>query len=51
MKENDLIFIDEKYGEHERQSFDLFIPAGYGDRDGLILFIHGGAWIAGVKEQ
>ena len=40
---------DEAYGEHERQKFDLAVPK---DRSchGLILFIHGGAWIAGDKE-
>lgn len=38
------------YGGHERQRYDLLIPADYEERRGLILFIHGGAWIAGDKE-
>ena len=50
MEEKDLVFIDERYGDHERHTFDLTIPAGYGDWHGLILFIHGGAWIAGSKD-
>ena len=40
---------DEAYGEHERQKFDLAVPKDRGCH-GLILFIHGGAWIAGDKE-
>ena len=42
--------INAPYGEHERQRFDLLIPADYENRHGLILFIHGGAWIGGDKD-
>lgn len=45
---NDLFF-DVTYGTHERNKLDLCIPK-YTDEAGLILFIHGGAWVAGDKE-
>ena len=32
-----------------RQTFDLYIPADKGSTLGLILFIHGGAWVGGDK--
>lgn len=45
-------YMNEKYGTDTRQSMNLYIPK---DTDngtcGLILFIHGGAWIAGNKED
>ncbi len=37
------------YGQHERNVMDLYIPDETGDTTGLILFIHGGAWIGGDK--
>ena len=41
-------FYDLAYGDHERQIYDLALPAeGCG---GLILFLHGGAWIHGNKD-
>lgn len=40
---------DLKYGEHQRQVLDLNIPKENDGEIGLILFIHGGAWIAGDK--
>lgn len=36
---------------HERQKLDLFIPAGATHPLPLIIWIHGGAWKAGSKEQ
>ena len=50
MEEKGLLFADQPYGAHERQRFDLCLPRDHRDRSGLILFIHGGAWIAGDKE-
>lgn len=44
-------FFDMSYGTHERQIVDLFIPEGASGDLGLVLFIHGGAWIAGDKES
>ena len=40
-------FFDLRYGEHERQVCDLALPGEC--CGGLILFIHGGAWIYGDK--
>lgn len=36
---------------HERQKLDLFIPAGATNPLPLIVWIHGGAWKAGSKDQ
>jgi acetyl esterase/lipase len=36
---------------HERQKLDLFIPPGATNARPLIVWIHGGAWQAGSKEQ
>ncbi len=44
-------FFDMSYGTHERQVVDLFIPNDASGDLGLVLFIHGGAWIAGDKES
>lgn len=42
-------FEDVSYGEHERQVLDLYIPEENDGTVGLILCIHGGAWIGGDK--
>lgn len=39
------------YGNHERQVLDLNIPKDNDGEIGLVLFIHGGAWIMGDKES
>lgn len=44
-------FFDVAYGSHERQVVDLCIPEDASGDIGLVLFIHGGAWIAGDKES
>lgn len=44
-------FFDMSYGTHERQVVDLCVPDGASGDLGLVLFIHGGAWIAGDKES
>ncbi len=44
-------YFDMAYGTHERQVVDLFIPDNASGDLGLVLFIHGGAWIAGDKES
>jgi acetyl esterase/lipase len=36
---------------HERQKLDLFVPAGATNPLPLIIWIHGGAWFAGSKEN
>lgn len=43
-------FFDLSYGTHERQVVDLCIPNGASGDIGMVLFIHGGAWIQGDKE-
>lgn len=42
-------FKNVSYGTHERNTLDLYIPAGK-ESVGLVLMIHGGAWIGGDKE-
>ncbi len=37
------------YGSHERNKLDLYIPKENDGEVGLVLFIHGGAWIGGDK--
>lgn len=44
------VFANMSYGSHERQILDLAIPKDNDGEVGLILFIHGGAWIAGDKD-
>lgn len=39
------------YGSNERQVLDLNIPKDNDGEIGLVLFIHGGAWIMGDKES
>lgn len=41
---------DLAYGTHERQILDLNIPKENDGQIGLILYIHGGAWVAGDKD-
>jgi acetyl esterase/lipase len=43
-------YVNLAYGENERQKLDLCIPNNASGDLGLILFIHGGAWISGDKE-
>ncbi len=38
-------------GGHQRQKLDLYFPAGGGDRRPLLVWIHGGGWQGGSKEQ
>ena len=42
-------FFDMAYGTHERQVVDLCIPDDASGDLGMVLFIHGGAWLAGDK--
>lgn len=42
------VYRDLSYGEHERNTLDLYIP-GNTKETGLVLYIHGGAWIGGDK--
>lgn len=40
-----------KYGDHERQVMDLCLPEESDGEVGLMLMIHGGAWIEGSKDE
>lgn len=40
-----------KYGEHQRQKMDIFLPADYPETSPVVLMIHGGAWTFGKKEH
>ena len=48
---NSYEYRDVEYGTHERQVLDLNIPKETDGEIGLVLFIHGGAWIAGDKSS
>lgn len=47
---NTLIYYNIKYGEHPRHRLDLALPVNAKGKINLILFIHGGGWIAGDKD-
>ncbi|MCA9000059.1 MAG: alpha/beta hydrolase [Planctomycetaceae bacterium] len=40
---------DVAYGEHEKQRFDLWLPADAGEPTPLVIFIHGGGFRGGDK--
>jgi acetyl esterase/lipase len=43
--------IDQPYGDHDRQKFNIYLPEGRSTETTPVLFlIHGGAWTAGDKE-
>ena len=42
--------VDLSYGEYERNKLNLYIPKNKAS-NGLVLFIHGGAWISGDKKD
>lgn len=46
-----VVFADIPYGQHERNVFDLALPDNGEEELGLVLFIHGGAWIYGDKSE
>ncbi len=45
-------YLDLKYGDGEREKLDLYLPFDLEEKEecGLVLYIHGGAWISGDKE-
>ena len=49
MENKVLKFTDQPYGSHARQKYDLELPEDC--CGGLVLFIHGGAWISGDKHS
>ena len=48
---NNYIYLDAAYGRHERQVYDLYLPKSAKGETGLVLLIHGGAWIGGSKKS
>lgn len=54
MKTTDPIMLLNRFytpNAHERQTFDLAIPAGLSGPAGLVLCIHGGGWVEGSKDS
>ena len=52
--DQEIVYLSENtisYGESDDQTLDLFLPAGKTGNIGLVLFIHGGAWVTGTKES
>lgn len=49
-RRTDEVLYDQKYGPHERQAFDLWLPKGLG-RSPLVIYIHGGGWVMGSKDE
>ncbi|MBQ8503091.1 MAG: alpha/beta hydrolase [Clostridia bacterium] len=47
---SDYVYKNLAYGSHERQIMDLYLPEENDGEVGLVLMIHGGAWIAGDKD-
>ncbi len=48
---NSKAFENISYGSHQRQTLDLYIPEDASGDLGLLLYIHGGAWIEGDKSS
>jgi len=44
-------FANVKYGPDPQQTMDVYLPAGRTNATKVIILIHGGAWIAGSKED
>mgnify|MGYP000904729224 CR=1 FL=1 len=47
----DLILRDIKYGSDARNTMNVFIPKGSKNDTPFILFLHGGAWVSGDKND
>src|SRR5262249_26159536 len=42
---------DMKYGPHERNTLDLFVPEGGGSARPIFMFVHGGGFVRGNKRS
>ncbi|NDG83719.1 MAG: hypothetical protein EBX52_01615 [Proteobacteria bacterium] len=42
--------LDQHYGHHPRQTFDLWVPESR-DPVPLVIYIHGGGWVSGSKDE
>lgn len=48
----DVILKDVAYGDHEQQRMDVYLPAGRSQvATKIVVFIHGGGWMAGDKDD
>ncbi len=47
----DLILRDVKYGNDKRNTMNILVPKGSTDKTPFLLFMHGGAWISGDKND
>lgn len=50
MTSENIAYYNLSYGEHERHTIDLCIPKNK-EQTGLVLYIHGGAWVMGDKDM
>lgn len=50
LENKEYVFKNLSYGSHERQVMDLYLPEENDGEVGLVLFIHGGAWVSGNKD-
>lgn len=46
-----LVFKDVAYGQADRQKMNVFLPSGRNEDTKMILFIHGGGWTSGDKND
>ena len=51
LENKEYVFKNLSYGSHERQVMDLYLPEKNDGEVGLVLLIHGGAWISGNKDE
>lgn len=47
----DTLLPDRVYGSHDRQRYDIHLPAGRDSNTPVVLMIHGGAWKGGDKGE
>ena len=43
------VYLNEPYGTHARQIYDLYLPKSAKGETGLVLFLHPGGWVMGDK--
>lgn len=51
--DQEIVYLSDRtisYGSSDDQTLDLYLPSGKTGNVGLVLFIHGGAWVTGTKE-
>lgn len=50
LAETQQVFLDQHYGDHERQIFDLWLPSNV-KKAPLVIYIHGGGFSSGSKDE